>query len=272
MYLERIALTNFKNIEEATISFSPKINCICGSNGEGKTNLLDAIHYLSLTKSYFATGDSYTYRYGSSETAISGHYITDEGLSERIAIYMKRGGEKQVRRGKKNYTKFSEHIGLIPIVMVSPYDTSLINDSGEERRRFLNTILSQIDREYMHNLQCYNQLLVSRNKLLKEEFLNQELLETISAQMAPYAEYIHTKRLEICALLAKEAERFYAKLSNEKESVSLEYSSDMADIGFKEMMAQSIERDRALGYTVSGIQRDNFIFKLNGHRIKHCGS
>ena len=148
MYLRKVFINNFKNIGEAQLDFSRKINCISGNNGEGKTNLLDAIYYLSMTKSFFSSTDAYTFTFGLDSAAVNGTYVMDDNTEDSISIGLKREGEKVVKKNGKSYKKISEHIGLYPIVMVSPADTSLINGSGEERRKFLTLILSQIDKEY----------------------------------------------------------------------------------------------------------------------------
>ena len=179
MFLTRITLHDFKNIREASLEFSPKINCISGSNGAGKTNLLDAVYYLSMTKSFFSPSDQYVYSFGSPEADLCGWYRMDNGTEEKIAASVKKGGEKLFKRGTKAYDRFSEHVGMIPIVMVSPLDSSLVNDSGDERRKYLNFILSQTDREYLAHIQAYNQLLMQRNRLLKSEILPDDLLETM---------------------------------------------------------------------------------------------
>ena len=141
MYLKRILISNFKNIRQADLKFSRKINCISGNNGEGKTNLLDAIYYLSMTKSYFNASDAYTFTFGEHSVALNGSYVRDDNTEDKISIGVKAGGEKIVKKNDKNYPRVSEHIGSIPIVMVSPSDTSLINGNGEERRKFINFIV-----------------------------------------------------------------------------------------------------------------------------------
>ena len=176
MYLKKINIQNFKNIGEARIEFSPALNCISGDNGEGKTNLLDAIFYLSMTKSYFSSSEQYTRTTGQRTMVLSGEYDSGDGSLTTVAVMLD-GDNKQVRCNKKNYTKFSDHIGKFPIVMISPSDTSLINESAEARRRFLNMMLSQTDRESMRALQNYNKLLLYRNRLLKEDAGDSALLE-----------------------------------------------------------------------------------------------
>ena len=145
--LEKIVVSDFRNIQLQEIEFSPNVNCISGNNGEGKTNLLDAIHYLSMTKSAFASSDRFSFRHGTDEFSISGTYRMENGLSSRFAMKMTSKGEKKVRRDDKLYNKVSDHVGLLPIVMVSPSDISMVSESGDERRRFVNSVLSQMDRE-----------------------------------------------------------------------------------------------------------------------------
>lgn len=271
MYLRKITLNNFKNIAEANLEFSPKINCISGSNGSGKTNLLDAVYYLSMTKSYFSSSDQYVYRFGTDEAIVSGLYELDDGTSERVAVAVRRNG-KTITRGGKAYDRFSDHIGLLPIVMVSPADTSLINDSGDERRKYMNFILSQTDRNYLRHIQQYTQLLLQRNKLLKDGFPQPVLLETLSEQMEPHAQYVYQARKELCAQLLPIAQEFYSKLSADAERVSLEFRSNLDEMTFSELMDRNAEKDRVLGYTLAGIQRDEVLFSLDGYPLRKCGS
>ena len=285
MYLRRVSISNFKNIRQAQLYFSRKINCISGNNGEGKTNLLDAIYYLSMTKSYFNSSDSYTFTFGEESAALNGSYVRDDQTEDKISIGIKSGGEKIVKKNDKAYSRISEHIGTIPIVMISPADTSLINGSGEERRKFINSILSQVDKEYLRRVMRYNQLLLQRNKLLKMPGIQADFLETINERMSPDAHYIHSKRLELCQKLQELAIEFYSKLSGDKEEISLKYISDLStpavdsnseydvdDNSLNILFAKNIEKDIALKYTSSGIQRDDVDFDLCGHPLKRCGS
>ena len=194
--LEKIVISDFRNIELQELEFSPNVNCISGNNGEGKTNLLDAIYYLSMTKSAFASSDRYALRHGTEELALSGTYQMENGTRSRFAVKMTSKGEKKVVRDDKQYQKISEHIGLLPVVMVSPADVSLVSESGEERRRFVNSVLSQMSREYMSALQQYNRLLQQRNKILKEMNPDRSLLEVIDMRMAAYAEPVYRARKE----------------------------------------------------------------------------
>ena len=272
MFLTRLILRDFKNIAEAEVTFSPKVNCIYGSNGAGKTNLLDAVYYLSMTKSYFSASDQYVYAFGAEEASLCGFYRMDNGTEEKISAQVRRGGEKIFRRGAKAYTRFSEHIGLLPVVMVSPLDAGLINDAGEERRKYLNFILSQTDREYLRHIQSYNQLLLQRNRLLKEDASSALLLETLSERMAPHADYVHSARRSLCEQLRPMIQDFYQRLSQGRESVDLAYRSDLDDSSLEELFAREGEKERVLRYTTAGIQRDDLQFRMDGHPLRRCGS
>ena len=186
--LEKIVISDFRNIQLQELDFSPNVNCISGNNGEGKTNLLDAIYYLSMTKSAFASSDKFCFRYGTEEFSLAGTYRMENSLSSRFALKITSKGEKKVRRDDKPYPKVSEHIGVLPIVMVSPSDISLVSESGEERRRFVNAVLSQMDREYMSALQQYNRLLMQRIWMLKEMTVDRDLLEVIDMRLSALAE------------------------------------------------------------------------------------
>ncbi|MBO4571696.1 MAG: DNA replication and repair protein RecF [Bacteroidales bacterium] len=271
MYLSKIILHDFRNIADASLVFSPKINCITGSNGAGKTNLLDAVYYLSMTKSYFSSSDQYLYRFGTEEAIVSGLYEMDDGTRERVAVSVRRNG-KTVTRGGKPYERFSDHIGLLPIVMVSPSDSALINDSGDERRKYMNFILSQTDRNYLRHIQAYTQYLLRRNKLLKDGFPQEVLLDTLTEQMEPHAQYVYEARRQLCTRLLPIAQEFYTKLSGGYDEISIEFRSNMDEMGFYELMERNAEKDRILGYTLAGIQRDEMLFTLDGHPLRKCGS
>ena len=270
--LEKIVISDFRNIELQELSFSPNINCISGNNGEGKTNLLDAIYYLSMTKSAFASSDRFTFRHGTEELSLSGTYRMENGLSSRFALKMSSKGDKKLWRDDKPYSKVSEHIGILPIVMVSPSDISLVSESGDERRRFINAVLSQMDHEYMSALQQYNRLLLQRNKMLKEMNPDRSLLEVIDMRMAMLAEPIYKARAKFVEELRPVINAYYRELSGGVEQVDITYESDMAKGPLDQLMAASFERDKALRYTSCGIQRDDFIFTMNGWPIRRHGS
>ncbi len=271
MYLKRITLNNFKNITDAQLDFSHKINCVLGNNGAGKTNLLDAVYYISMTKSFFSP-DQFIISHNRDSAFMNGIYKMDDDCEEKIAVSLQREGDKVIKRNGKSYSRLSEHIGLLPIVMVSPADSSLINDSGDQRRRFMNFVLSQIDRLYLQHVQSYNQLLAQRNKLLKSDNISEDLLDTISAQMVPHAQYIFNSRKDLCIKLLPLVEEYYSGLSGNAEDISLEYRSDLDSAPFEEIIRRELPKDKYLKFTTAGIQRDDIIFSLDGYSIRKCGS
>ena len=270
--LEKIVISDFRNIQLQELDFSPNVNCISGNNGEGKTNLLDAIYYLSMTKSAFATSDKFSFRHGADEFSLSGTYRMENGLSSRFAMKMTSKGEKKVRRDDKAYGKVSDHVGILPIVMVSPSDISMVSESGEERRRFVNSVLSQMDREYMSSLQQYNRLLLQRNRMLKEHDHDRSLLEIIDMRMAACAEPVHQARRNFIDELRPIVADYYRDISGGTELVDIIYESELSKASLDMILQSSYEKDRIMKYTSSGVQRDDFIFVMNGHPIRRCGS
>ncbi|MBO5709389.1 MAG: DNA replication and repair protein RecF [Bacteroidales bacterium] len=270
--LEKIVISDFRNIILQELEFSPNVNCVSGNNGEGKTNLLDAIYYLSMTKSAFALSDKFNFRHGTEEFSLSGLYRMENGLSSRFSVKMTSKGEKKMKRDEKQYGKVSEHIGVLPVVMVSPSDISMVSESGEERRRFVNAVLSQMDREYMTSLQQYNRLLLQRNKMLKEQDVDRGLLEVIDIRMSAFAEPVFQARKKFVEELTPIVQEYYKALSGDSEQVSIEYDSELSKASLEQILAASYDKDRALKYTSAGIQRDDFLFKMNGHPIRRYGS
>ena len=270
--LEKMMVSGFRNIEFQELEFSPNVNCISGNNGEGKTNLLDAVWYLSMTKSAFSSSDRFNFRYGSDEFSLSGTYRMENGLESRFAVRVTSGGEKRLLRDDKPYGRISEHIGVLPIVMVSPADTSLVSESGEERRKFVNSVLSQMDREYLSAVQQYNRLLLQRNRILKGVAPDRELLSVFDLRMAPYADYIFTARKRFAADLSPIVSHYYKEVSGGREEVSITYTSDLDNGGLDEVLARSREKDMALRYTSAGVHRDDLVFTMDGYPIRRCGS
>ena len=270
--LEKIVISDFRNIELQELEFSPNINCISGNNGEGKTNLLDAVYYLSMTKSAFATSDRFNFRHGTDEFSLSGSYRMENGLSSRFSMRMTSKGEKKVKRDEKPYGRVSEHIGVLPVVMISPADISLVSDSGEERRRFVNAVLSQMDREYMTAMQQYNRLLLQRNKMLKDMSPDRSLLEVIDMRMAALADPVHRARKKFVEDLNPVVGEYYKALSGGSEQVNIEYDSELSKAPLDQLLAASYEKDCALRYTTAGLQRDDFLFSMDGWPIRRHGS
>ena len=270
--LEKITVADFRNIRLQELEFSPNLNCISGNNGEGKTNLLDAIYYLSMTKSAFSATDRYNFRYGTSSFSICGTYLMPNSLESRFSIQVDLTGEKKVRRDDKPYGKVSSHIGVLPVVMVSPEDISLISESGEERRRFVNSVLSQMDREYLASLQQYNRLLQQRNRMLKDLQADRDLLSVFDSRLQAYAEPVYEARKKFTDDIRPVISEYYRMLSGGSEQVDVRYRSDLEKGALADLLASSYEKDRILKYTSAGIQRDDFEFSMNGWPIRKCGS
>lgn len=270
--LRKITIQNFRNIELQEVNFSPNINCISGGNGEGKTNLLDAIWYLSMTKSALSGSDRFNFRYGTEEFSIAGSYSMPTGTVSKFSVQVNSSGEKRLKRDEKAYTRISEHIGVLPIVMVSPSDIAMVSESGEERRKFINSVLSQMDREYLSAVQQYNRLLLQRNRLLKAGIIDDDLLSTFDERLAATAVPIFEKRGIFCASLVPVVQRYYSEISGGRESVGIEYKSDLSGGDLREILRQHREKDRIFRFTTAGVQRDDFIFTMNGHPIRRCGS
>ena len=270
--LSRIVVQDFRNISLGEINFSPNINCISGNNGEGKTNLMDAIWYLSMCKSAFTSSDKYNFRYGTDSFALSGTYLMDAGTTSVFSMKVTASGEKKLRRDDKPYPRISEHIGELPIVMVSPSDTVLVSDSGEERRRFLNAVLSQLDRSYLSDMQQYNRLLLQRNRLLKEDNPEWSLIEVFGIRMAPLAERIHVMRKNFTESLSPVVAKYYSMISGQKETISISYASDLAKGSYEDILLAHKEKDFAFRYTTAGIHRDDLEFSMNGYPIRRYGS
>lgn len=270
--LKKIVVQDFRNIQLAELAFSPNINCFSGNNGEGKTNLMDAIYYLSMTKSAFAASDRYVFRHGCDSFSLAGTYEMDNGLDSLFAIQVRPGGEKKLRRDDKPYGRISEHIGELPVVMVSPADISLVSESGEERRRFVNAVLSQMDKGYLSDVQQYNRLLLQRNKMLKEQTADPDLLAVLDFRMAGFAASVHEARKRFTESLRPVVAAYYRLLSGCQEEVSVAYESDLDKGPLEEILERCRERDRVLRHTTAGIQRDDLLFTMNGHPIRRCGS
>ena len=270
--LKKIAIQDFRNIVFQELSFSPNINCVSGNNGVGKTNLMDAIWYLSMTKSAFSTSDRFNFRHGTEAFAISGTYDMGAGPLARFSVQVNSKGEKKIRRDDKPYPKVSGHIGVLPIVMVSPSDTSLVSESGDDRRRFMNAVLSQMDREYLSSIQQYNRLLVQRNKMLKDGVEDEGLLSVFDERMDLCAQVVFGAREKFVRDLVTILSEYYANLSGGREEVAIGYQSDLRKGSLVDLLKANREKDKVLGYTSVGVQRDDLEFKMDGYPIRRCGS
>jgi len=271
MILEQLSLINYKNIKTATLELSPKINCFIGQNGVGKTNVLDAIYYLSFCHSANNPNDSQVIRHGEDFFVIEGTYSDSTPLT--IYCGMKRGTKKHFKRNKKEYKRLSEHIGLIPVVMVSPADTLLIEGGSEERRRLMDMVISQYDNTYIDALNRYNKALQQRNTMLKaEEEPDPDVMSIWEEQMAAAGELIYQKRDTFVREMIPVFQQFYETISGNKEKVSLNYLSHCQRGPLLEVIRRDRLKDRAVGYSLHGVHRDDLEIMLGGHLMKREGS
>jgi DNA replication and repair protein RecF len=269
MILEKLSIINYKNIAEASLELSPKINCLIGQNGVGKTNVLDAIYYLSFCRSANNPIDSQVIRHGEDFFMLEGKY--NEDLT--ITAAMKRGQKKHFRRDKKEYKRLSEHIGLIPIVIVAPSDTLLIEGGSEERRRLMDLVISQYDRSYIESMNRYNKALQQRNVLLKqEEEPDAEVMSLFEEQMASEGEHIYKCRKAFVEELTPLFQKIYETISENREQVTLNYTSHCDRGPLLDVIQRDRFKDRAVGYSLHGIHRDDLEFCLGGHPMKREGS
>ena len=276
MILEKLSLLNYKNITEAALELSPKMNCFIGHNGAGKTNVLDAVYYLSFCHSASNPVDSQVIRHGQEFLMLEGVYADDRLPDEErltISCGMKRGQKKHFKRDKKEYRRLSEHIGLIPIVMVSPDDTSLIGGGSEERRRLMDVVIAQINRTYMDALSRYNKALQQRNTLLKQETEpDPEIISIFEEQMAVAGEEVFRQRTLFAEQLTPLFQQFYERISGGHEQVSLRYVSHCQRGPLLEVIQRDRWKDRAVGYSLHGIHRDDLEIMLGSQPMKREGS
>ena len=273
MWLKRISILNYKNLEQVDLAFSRKMNCIIGRNGMGKTNLMDAVYYLSFCKSATNPIDSQNICHDQDFFVVQGFYETDDGDPEEVYCGLKRRQKKQFKRNKKEYSRLSDHIGLIPLVMVSPADSLLIAGGSEERRRFMDVVISQFDREYLDALIRYNKALLQRNTLLKAEVEpEEELMAVWEEAMAASGEVVYRKRREFIDEFIPVFQSYYSYISQGREQVSLAYESHAAEGNLLELLAASRQRDRIMGYSLKGVHKDDLIMQLGDFPIKREGS
>lgn len=279
MILRSLSILNYKNIREANLTFSPKVNCFVGLNGQGKTNLLDAIYLLSFTKSAFSTIDSQNITHSEDFAMVQGEYLPQE----TITCGIKRGVKKTLKRGPKPYTRLLDHIGLIPLVMVSPEDSELIAEGSDERRRFMDSVISQTNHQYLEELTRYNALLKQRNAILKqlanadntpdkEPEQSLEILSVYEFQMAPLAESIYRERKAFINAFTPIFNNLYREISGNAEQVSLRYISQLQDRDLTEAYVRTRQRDLILGWTSQGIHKDDIEMLLGEFPLKRVGS
>ncbi len=275
MYLKQLSVINFKNYTEAELTFSEGVNAFLGNNGAGKTNLLDAIHYLSLCKSYFNPIDSQQIKQGTDFFIITGAF-NKNGQQENVACSVKRNQKKQFKRNKKDYQRLADHIGLLPLVMISPYDISIIIEGSEERRKFIDNVISQTDNSYLDELIAYNKLLINRNALLKliadTGRYDPNLLEVMDEQLIASGNRIFEKRKAFMEAFTPIFNKHYQFLSNNAEQVELIYESQLLNEDFAPLLKKTMEKDRVLERTTAGIHKDDLQFVIHGMPMKKFGS
>ena len=276
MFLKELSLTNYKNFESLKFSFDTKIICFVGLNGVGKTNILDSIYHLSYTKSYFNPIPSQNIKHGETFFFISGKYMIDD-KEENILVSLKKGDKKIIKRNNKLYKKFSDHIGKIPLVLISPDDRNLIIEGSETRRKFIDGIISQTDKEYLNNLIDYNKTLKQRNALLKMFYDNSEnirkTIDIYDRQLSSDAHKICDKRREFLNEFIPIFKSRYKELSNDKENVEIKHSSDISpDQNLYKILKNNLEKDLKFQYTTKGIHKDDLNLNLDNFPIKKYGS
>ncbi|MCH8556038.1 MAG: DNA replication/repair protein RecF [Schleiferiaceae bacterium] len=275
MHINTLKVVNFKNYSDGALEFSDKINCFVGNNGVGKTNLLDAIHYLSLTKSYFNPIDAQNVRHEAPFFVVESDVVKN-GQPEHIFLGVQKGQRKVLKRNQKEYSRLAEHIGFMPVVMISPSDRDLIHEGSETRRKFLDQLISLTDALYLADLMQYNKVLSARNALLKHFAatgnFDAETLEIYNIQLTDKAASIHQKRKENIAVLLPQLLHYYTKISGGKDAIGLQYSSQLDVAPLPELLQQRLQKDRALQYTTVGIHKDDLEITLGEFPLKKMGS
>lgn len=275
MILNALSLINYKNFEHQDFTFDQKINCFVGANGIGKTNVLDAIYHLSFGKSYFNPIASQNIKHGESFFVIEGIFEKDN-REEKILVSLKKGQKKVIKRNSKIYEKFSDHIGFIPSVIISPADRDLILEGSETRRKFIDSVISQSDKNYLNQLINYNKILQQRNALLKyfalNNTFNSQTLEIYNDQLHQYGTEIFTIRKAFLETFIPIFKDRYNAISNHNEPVDLSYKSDLFDDGLDVLLMNNINKDKALQYTSVGIHKDDLEFEIDSFPIKRFGS
>ena len=275
MFLKQLSLLNYKNISQNDFTFDSKINCFVGKNGVGKTNILDAIYHLAYTKSYFNPLAIQNIKHGEDFFLLDAVF-DKENRDEKIACSLKKGQKKVLKRNNKVYEKLSEHIGFIPLVIVSPSDSDLISEGSETRRRFIDSVISTQDSLYLNELIQYQKLVSQRNALLKYFALNQTFdkdnLAIYDEQIIPLGNVIFEKRQQFLAQFIPIFKKYYAEISNEAESVDLVYQSQLLEKPFEDLLIENLNKDRAIQYTISGIHKDDLSFEIEGYPVKKFGS
>ena len=275
MIITKLSLLNFKNHSERNFEFSTQINCFVGNNGVGKTNILDALHYLSMAKSFLGNKDLNNIKIDQDFFTIEG--IIDDGEKENIIkIQQPKEAKKIIKKNDKSYERIADHIGFLPSVIISPYDSNLISDSGESRRKFLDAMISQTDSDYLFNLIQYQKTVQQRNALLKDfsknRYFDADNLEIYNEPLIKFGSKIFEKRREFTDSIVPLIQNYYEIISKGKEKITVIYESDLSDHNFGTLLDQNLEKDRMLTYTSKGIHKDDLLFEMNGISMKRTAS
>ena len=275
MILKSLSLVNYKNFESKSLTFNDTINCLVGNNGVGKTNILDAIYHLSFGKSYFNPVASQNIKHDEEFFVVNGDY-KKENKSEKIVVSLKRGQKKVIKRNGKAYNKFSEHIGFLPLVIISPADRDLITEGSDTRRKFIDSVISQSDKAYLDDLIKYNKILAQRNSLLKYFALNNtfniDTLEVYNSQLTDFGTKVFIKREAFLKTFIPIFKSRYQAISNGNETVDLVYKSDLFTTDLNTLLMQVINKDKTIQYTSVGVHKDDLLFNIDSHPIKKFGS
>ncbi|MEM0518808.1 MULTISPECIES: DNA replication/repair protein RecF [Aequorivita] len=275
MILQKLSLLNYKNFESETFQFDPKINCFVGNNGVGKTNALDAIYHLSFGKSYFNPITTQNIKHGEEFFVVEGLYEKKES-PEKIVVSAKKGQKKIIKRNGKIYDKFSEHIGFLPLVIISPADRDLIIEGSDTRRKFIDGVISQRDPDYLNTLLKYNKVLAQRNSLLKyfvaNHTFNQDTIDIYNEQLHNFGTLIFGKRIAFLEEFLPIFLNRYKSISSGEESINLVYESQLQENDLLSLLENNISKDRFSQYTNFGIHKDDLVFEIDGHPIKKFGS
>lgn len=276
MYLKQLKFSNFKNYQEAELQFSSRINCFIGQNGAGKTNVLDAIYYLSFCKSYFNPIDFQNIKHEEDFFAIHGDYVRKQDAVDKVHCVLKRNHNKHFKLNEKRYDRLADHIGLIPLVMISPYDRDLINNGSEVRRKYIDGVVSQFDRNYLNNLLDYNKALAQRNALLKhfaeKRYFDEIALEIWDVKLIKLGHEIAEKRKAFIDDFTPIFQKYFTLISGGNEQVELNYQSSLCSAKMEDLLKENLAKDRAVRYTSAGAHKDDLDFLIDGFPIKKYGS
>lgn len=275
MYLKTLSLINYKNFDQKTFDFDPKINCIVGENGIGKTNVLDSIYHLAYGKSYFNPITGQNINHDADFFVIEGEFYSEQ-RQENILVSAKKGKKKIIKRNNKVYERLRDHIGLIPVVIISPADRDLITEGSEMRRKFIDGIIAQSSPDYLQSLLRYNKALSQRNALLKyfaaNRTFNKDQLELYNRELSISGQLIFDKRKEFISIFTPIFQKRYSVISSRKEEVELQYKSPLFDTDWDRLFEESLKKDKVLQYTSKGIHKDDLKLKIKGHSVKKFGS